>query len=437
MQVTGRRYGSTATRTERRDKQMTIAFICILSALLLGRAVSNLFFYIFAAISLVIFSAAPVKICIPILYYLLPFAPMLKMNTGSMSFFSVLFFLVALKTLYHHQHIEKDFLAPLIMLIVYCFIFSGIDQLTTIITIGGGLIMLYGLRDMDVNTEHTVISYLLGICLSSLLVVFKSSFPIVKMFANDVMTKLGEGNYASRFCGLQGNPNYYTLDIIIVLAAIVEMMLMKKASLSRAVCFAALTVFGMMSVSKSFILAWGVLVVFWFFSSARRGVKNTIKFIFVAAIAVAVVLYFARDSVDAYIQRFKSDNTDTATAASITTGRTDIWLQYSKEILGNYKILIFGNGLNTMITTEKGAHNTYIESIFTLGIIGTALYFTAIKKAMGKVITNRLMLIPIGMLLFRMLAIGMVVYDNLWFFLGLILLLAKECRSQASFSGLS
>lgn len=437
MQVAGRGYGSAGIGAARRDKQMTIALIGILSALLLGRAVSNLFFYIFAAISLAIFFAAPVKICIPILYYLLPFSPMLKTNTGSMSFFTVLFFLVALKMLYHHQHIGKDFLAPLIVLIIYCFIFSGRDQLTTIITIGGGLIILHGLRDTGVNTEHTVISYSLGICLSSLLVVFKSSFPIVKMFANDVVTKLGEGDYASRFCSLQGNPNYYTLDIIIVLAAIVVMMLMKKSSLRQMVCFAALTVFGVMSVSKSFILTWGLLVMLWFFSSARRGVKNIIKFVFIAAIAIAVVLYFAQDSVGAYIQRFKNDNTGTATASSITTKRSDIWLEYFKEMSGNYKILLLGNGLNTMIKTGRGAHNTYIESIFTLGIIGTALYFTTIKKAMGKVITNRLMLIPIGILLFRMLAIGMVVYDNLWFFLGLILLLAKECRNQAGFSELS
>lgn len=197
MQAIGR--VNVSKEAAKSEKQMTVVLIGILSALLLGRALSNFFFYIFAAVSLVIIAFAPVKICIPILYYLLPFAPMLKTDIGAMSFYTVLFFLVALRMLFHHQRIEKKFLVSLVVLIVYCFIFSGMDQLTTIITIGGGLIMLYSLRDTDVNVEHTIIAYSLGICFSSLLVVFQSSLPIVEMFSNNMMLKLGEGNYATRF----------------------------------------------------------------------------------------------------------------------------------------------------------------------------------------------------------------------------------------------
>lgn len=418
------------------DSAKGLAFICVLFAVLIfGRAINNIFFYPFVFISFLVFLASSHQRCFLLLLFLLPSAIILKQDVNSMSFFTILFFITILKMVISYKVISKQFCFCLLALAGYCIIFSGFGQLTTIITMVAGMLMLYYLRWDYFDANVAVVTYSSGICLSSLLALFKSYLPIVNKFSSDITIKLGEGVYSTRFSGLQGNPNYYTLDIIVAISAIIVLMYKHKPQKIHTICIIALSVFGLMSVSKSFLLTWIFLIMFWFFISVRQGIGNVFKFAFIAAITAAVAYFFAYDYINTYLLRFTADST--GSLSSITTGRSYIWEAYMSDILNNSKILFFGNGLNTLGSIRRGVHNTYIECLFSFGVFGTIIFLVTLKLSMGRTINSKILWIPLVALFIRFMAIGILTYDSLWFYLAIILLLSKDnaCANEQMIEG--
>ncbi len=424
-------YISKSSISTSKDSIKYVVYICLLFAvLILGRAVNNNMFYVFAGVSFAVFLFSSVSHCFSLLLFLLPFSSILKTHVDGMSFFTLLFFLVVLKMLLTIKSIHSNMLVSLIILVLYCLLFSGLGQLTTIVTIIAGLAMVYYLQKVEVDTKTAIISYSLGIVGASTLALFKDSFYIVNMFVHNTILKLDTDNYASRFSGLQGNPNYYTLDIIVLLSVIIVMMYYKKAPKSFTVVLITLSVFGIMSVSKSFLFALILLIGFWFFLSIKQGVGKFTKFLMILIIGGAIAYFFAFDYLNTYFYRFVTDSG--SSIESITTGRTDIWKVYVEAIFNDTKILFLGNGLKTILEGNKGAHNTYLESLFYLGIVGSGIFIAALKSSVGKIITRPAMWIPIIALLFRMLAIGILTYDSLWLYISLIVILSRELKVGTS-----
>lgn len=427
MERSGKMAGK-AGRDVKQDPTSLIWNCVLLSVVILGRAVNNVFFYGFVLVSLLMFLFCDHRQCFLLLLYLLPSATILKMGVDSMTFFTILFLLTILKMVMYYGGIPWQLCIWVLILCIYYVLFSGFNQLTTIITMAAGLLMISFIRQDSIDANQAVVTYSLGICFASALALLKESLPIVNRFARNMAIKLGEGNYSTRFSGLHGNPNYYTLDIIIVISALIVLMYTRKPQKIHFFCIVTLSVFGLMSVSKSFLLTWMILIACWFGISMKQGAGNVIKFAFIGIMTAAVVYFFAYDFVNSYLLRFQNDSS--GNLKSITTGRSDIWLAYIHEIAGNLKILLLGNGLNTVGKIRKGTHNTYLECLFSLGIVGTTLFLYTVKESMGKILTSKIMWIPLAALLFRMFAIGILTYDNLWFYLAVLEILSKECASQ-------
>ena len=404
--------------------------ICALFfVLLVARGISDSFFYAFAAVSSVLFIVSNSGHCISFLFFLLPFATILKQDVGGMSFFTVLFFLVILKLTIKLHKISVWLVVSLAVLSLYSLAFSGFSELSTIITMVSGILLLYYLRNekLDTDINMTVIVYSIGIVLSSILALLKPTLPVVDLFITESMLKLKGTEYASRFSGLQGNPNYYTLDITIALAAIVVLLYNNRNTKIHTIFLVTLSVFGLMSVSKSFLITWIFLIICWLFISIKQGVRKTVKFIIVAIVGAMVIYFFAYEYINTYLYRLLGDSA--GTLESITTGRTEIWASYFNEILDNIKILFFGNGLNTISETiGMGTHNTYLETLFCLGIIGTIIMLVSLRFSIGKIELNQGVWIPILVLMIRMFALGMLTYDNLWFYFAVISMLTREIK---------
>ncbi len=406
----------------------------LFSVIILGRAINDVFFYVFAGTSLIVFCMSSVKYCLPLLLFILPFSTILKPNVEAMSIVTIIFFIVVLKMFFKCSRFDNRLLY-IILFALYGILFSGIGKLTTILSMSFGMLMLYCLKDEDIDADTSVISFSLGVCLSSLLAYSKSFFPIIDNFILDNITKLAENEYAMRFSGLQGNPNYYTLDIIIALAAIIVLMYSNPKKIYTFL-LVILSILGLMSISKSFIISLVLLIFCWFTLSLKQGAGKLVKFIFLIAIGGLAVYVFAYDSINSYILRFEEDNT--ATMSSITTGRTDIWKAYVSKIFSDVKILFFGNGLKTILQPlGKGTHNTYLESLYYIGLFGTSVFLIAIKSSIGKIVLRGGIWIPVLILLVRMFAIGILTYDNLWFYLLIIVMLSREVKFQKGMNNIS
>lgn len=410
------------------DNIKYVVMMClIMFALIMGRAVNNTMFYAFAGVSLVIFLVSSVSHCFSLLLFLIPFSSILKINVDGMSFFTILFFIVVLKMIIKKKSIHRSVLISVVLFAIYCFLFSGLSQVTTIITIIAGLMMIYSLRTINVDIRTSISAFAIGVIGASVIALMKNNFPIVNTFVSDSMLKLDSDNYALRFVGLQGNPNYYTLDIIILLAVIIVMMYYKKASRFFTVILITVSIFGLMSVSKSFFIAWILLIGILFILSIKQGLGKFVKFLIIVFVGGFVVYFFAHDYLNTYLFRFMEDSG--SSLGSITTGRTEIWKTYIDAIFNNIKIFLFGNGLNTILEGNRGTHNTYLECLFDLGCVGGCVFIVTLKNCIGKIITRPVMWIPIFTLLFRMMAIGILTYDNLWLYLGLFVILSKDISS--------
>lgn len=413
------------------DKENTysskyVGFMCVLFfVLIVGRAVNNTFFLVFAAVSLAVFTLSSTKHCIPMLLFLLPFSTILKSGLNSMSLFTILFFVVVVKLVFSHLKIEVGVLSCIALFIVYNLLLSGLGQLTTMVTMASGVLMLYYLRSENIDANSSITAFSFGICLSSVLALFKESLPIVDAFVDDTTLRLDGTDFVARFSGLQGNPNYYTIDIILALAAIIVMMYNGKHRPINTVFLVLLPVFGLMSLSKSFLITLVLLIVCWFVLSIRRGIGGMARFVFIAVVGIAIAYYMAYDFINASLLRFMGDSS--SSLEQVTTGRSDIWMDYVEALLEDFKMLFCGNGLNAILETAgKGAHNTYLESLFSLGIFGTTILLSAIGFAIGKISLKNAVWVPFILLLVRMFAIGILTYDNLWFYLLILVLLSKE-----------
>lgn len=420
------------TLAKRRYNYKYVLCVCVLFAtLIVARSISDFFFYAFVGVSSVLFTASYPGHCISFLFFLLPFAPILKLDINGMSFFTVLFFLVILKFTVKLHKINIWLIVCLSVLSLYCLAFSALSEITTLITMVSGLLLLYYLRSekVDIDINITVILYSIGIALSSTLALCKDMLPIINLFITDSKQ---DTEYALRFSGLHGNPNYYTLDIIVVMSAIVVFLYNNRNTKTHTFFFVILAILGLMSISKSFLIALVVLMLCWLLVSLKQGLRKTIKLLAVCAAGAVTVYYFAYDYINAYIYRLMQDRTGTLDA--ITTGRSTIWVGYIEEILSDVKILLFGTGLKTISETiGMATHNTYIELLYSLGFFGTIIFLLTLRISMGKIKLKYGIWIPVIILMIRMFALNMLTYDNLWLYLAIILLLTREVSNQKTF----
>ena len=403
--------------------------VCILFAVLLFlRAGSNLFFYVFAGVSLVTFAVGTVPLCMYLLLFLLPFSTIIKVNPDDITFYTILFFVTVLKMLLMQKRMQKNTFFVIAAFAIYGLVFSGVSQLTTIITMACGLLMLYFLRNEKVDAKIAITAFALGIVFASVLGLVKENYPLIDALVEGVALKTGEDEYAARFSGLMGNPNYYTMDNIIALSTLVVLMLMRKIPQKYMWYMLLLSAFGIMSVSKSFLIAWTILVIIWLFLSMRQGIDKAVVYTLIIATCLAGVYIFAFDAINLYLFRLGQDVSSEAN--DVFTGRLGIWESYLKLIFTNPKILLFGNGLSTISNYGKGAHNTYLEALYYLGIVGSGILVVALRQSIGRIIVKPIMWIPVFILLVRMFAIGYLTHDNLWLYLALFVIVAKEINDQ-------
>ena len=175
----------------------------IFSALLFGRAASNVLLYVFASVSLLVFLFSSVSHCFSFLLFLLPLAPILKADANGMSYFTVLFFVFVLRMVVSKRTLDKNvFIFLYLFLLCYAFCISGLGQATTIITMILGMLMLYYLRMAEIDIDLAIRSVSLWelyyhLFLRSL----KDVFPIVNTFVASSSLRLDSEHYASPFFG--------------------------------------------------------------------------------------------------------------------------------------------------------------------------------------------------------------------------------------------
>lgn len=274
----------------------------------------------------------------------------------------------------------------LIVLMNYLLVRMQMDINAFVLCFGQLAVLCVLLPKQDAESvERTVKTFITSLILSS-------AYAFILRDTSAVRAVTGVDSYAiwgtniMRFKGLFGDPNYYMTLLIIGLALLVKMKECKMLGTAQfAIQGVLLAVFGILTYSKTFFLVFvllGGIYLIWQFWS-RKIISGMV--LAVVALAAFCWIVFAEESPFAVvIQRLLvADN-----ISDLTTGRTEIYSAYWKEITENLGSFFFGKGLAAE-GLQKDPHNIYLETMYYIGTVGfcliSGLYIALVQETKRRV----------------------------------------------------
>lgn len=231
------------------------------------------------------------------------------------------------------------------------------------------LCVVVPLQDKE-SAERAVKAFCVGLIVSSLYAfLLRDTWQIRAIKGNEYEAIWGTG--IMRFSGLIKDPNYYMTLMLTGLAALSKLKECRSlSSLQFWSMGAALTLFGVFSYSKTFLLVLilfaGMYIIWQFWE--RKIFSGS--FLIILAVAAAYFLLFSKWSPFAVVvERLRSANNFN----ELTTGRSEIYIAYWRAITEDIVVFWFGKGLAAK-ELFKPPHNLYLEIAYYLGTIGLILF---------------------------------------------------------------
>ena len=368
----------------------------------------------FAALLVAVIFFAP-NDALVLLTALLPFANIFKMGPTQTSLFTVAELVLVVVLILKIKKIRTSFFLAVLALAVYVIITSAenINVLLIVKFLFGFLLIYFALKTLRTDDIKSI-AYLwaAGAIVMMALTLNNAYLAYVLPYYEDINTLLvgGVGDEALRASGFFGDPNYCSVFLILTLATLCTLYYHKLVKIEFWFLFVPISVLGFFTYSKSYFLAVCVLILFLLIFVLFPKHKG---WAILSIAAMAVILFLILDGrievVNVMLERFKSED--------LTTGRFTLNNIYLNYVWENPIIMLFGEGIaiNTIFGLHQAVHNIYIESIFKLGILGTALcLFTLFLGIDGAVVKGKKVadFLPLVFLLvmFFFLA-GLTVYD--------------------------
>ena len=312
---------------------------------------------------------------LPVLLFFLPFSPLLKLQPGMISVWTIA--LLAIYLIYivmGSKKINIYHLIPALCLIALCMVVKlvyGYEFDNSFILFSASLLMIPFLtRDLDGKYDFfwATLCFTLGIAIAAITAQFLMVFPTISRY----IETLNAFNIIRR-AGYYGDPNFYSTHITAALSGVLVMLLRNTSKIKMvALIFMSLLLLycGFLSVSKTFMLITLCLVLFWFIAFLFDKGRLTLKIMMFMTLFIGILFLLSTtvftDLVDMMLMRlFGSTN-----LSDFTTGRIELWEQYIRVLDSDLWLTIFGNGLTDILVNDHASHNILIQSIYHLGVVG-------------------------------------------------------------------
>lgn len=321
------------------------------------------------------------------------FANIFKASPGSQSFFTYLILFYVLWYLVKSRRISKSFLIAIVLLCVYLIfqIYFSIHILRTIKFVANLMFVYFAIScSSSQNIKKMSVFYIIGIIVTSSL----SALEIIPNLINYIGSKEMhiDGEAVARFAGMYADPNYYSINLIIALCLIVILNHKKLIGVIPSVGLSALLVFfAGMTTSKSAFLMLLLPLCFLMYSKLKK--RNYLVFLVIVALGFVTVNLLFSGKIEIF-NNVLSRIDNASDVNSLTTGRSNIWISYCEYFWDNPLPTLLGSGFGAQLVNGRAAHNTYIDLVHYLGIIGTTLlmlvFGVLIKIRKSKVKANQL-----------------------------------------------
>lgn len=314
--------------------------------------------------------------------FLVSFSAIFKFSVSGTSMVTLLELYVIVLCLLRYRRISiKELVCSMLLasLLLLALLFNENPQITFSIK----LIVLPLLVSYFKMTDHRkqlpayIIMMTAGLLYSSLVAYVFRDLPILRQHLSTLKLYVHttEGMQLSnivRFTGLYPDPNYYAVNMFIAISGLLILRNYGKMKHTAFTYISVITllVFGVLTVSKSFFLMTFMVALYIFIVSIRQKHFGA-ALLLLGATAVFVLLLFSGwiDGLNLLLNRFEASND----INDLTSNRWVIWNNYLNYLKENPILLFVGSGLGNDFGNLKAAHNTVIESIASLGIIGTGI----------------------------------------------------------------
>lgn len=354
---------------------VTIAFLILLGT---RSSVFTLLALGLGAVGIVAFDTGKI-LCI--MFFALPFSTIFKLSAGT-SFFTYweLLFTIMYFVKKNFRCTRREigiFLFTLFLAANQCL--HGTLDVTMTLKFFSYLIILTAIVNYSFEDENKTVflCYITGYIMSSFSMLLDGVLFNVRPYVNVKLERVN-GEYITRFAGLYGDPNYYVVNIIISMVLLVILFGKKQIRfVHAAILMIPLVVFTAMTGSKSGLLMLAPVAAFFIYQCFVRrhyffGVLSTIL------TGVAAVMIFSGE-----IELFSKvlDRLFNG-SGGLTSGRADTtWYRYLIYFSEAPLRMVFGRSIAFYDLDGIIAHNTYIDLLYELGIVGAVWLIAIIWKS--------------------------------------------------------
>lgn len=173
------------------------------------------------------------------------------------------------------------------------------------------------------------------------------------------MGRLGQhsGNLASS--GAYFNPNMLGFLCVFSSVGLLQMMSIKKGQLRDIVMGVVLLIFGTMTLSRTFLLCCALMFLCLIYASKRRFQSTMTAVAWIGVIVVILLNIFPTVIADVMDRWLVKD---------ISSGRAELFLQYSELLLDSPRIFFFGTGLENYFSAVESILGPYYVNVSHNGI---------------------------------------------------------------------
>lgn len=323
-----------------------------------------------------------------IYYHLLfsfSFTVIYKLSPSSTSFFAYLMIIAGIVMIVRIRNFNALQLVFIFLFSAYLYAGKGSSYTTVLKMIMGIILFYFFVKTVEEKDfKNHIMAYSLGVLGSSIIGTFRRSLPQLAAYFKSEYSIYSGTDLAYRFTGLNYDPNFYSMTV--VFAIVLCLMLLINKTGNKVLLwslFISLIVFGFQSYSKMYLLSIiviGIIAIIYMMKSLKTIVLAIASLLTFGTGVIAWLKKIGYMDI-MYKRLFEQD---------ISTGRLDLWKVYLNYIGNSTKTFLFGDGLGSYYLSVGGPHNTYIESVYFVGIIGTILLLLTILFIFGqKKINNR------------------------------------------------
>lgn len=312
---------------------------------------------------------------LPVLLFFLPFATLLKIRPGEISFFTIALVAVyAICLLLGHKKISVIHAIPGAAVVALCLIVKTVYnyQPDKSFLLFSASLMLAPFVAKEFGKKYDfywlTLFFSIGIVIASISSLYLTGFPTIARYI-EYYELFG----VVRHSGYYGDPNFYSAHISAALSGILVLFL-NNTSKRRFVLLVIATLLlmycGFLAVSKTFFLIAICLLLLFFLEFMFQKGKVSAKLLLLITIIIGVAFLLSTTAfsklVDMILSRFASDTN----LSDFTTGRTDLWIRFFHAFMDDGVLLAFGKGYTDVTLIERGAHNTIIQAVYQFGLVG-------------------------------------------------------------------